>query len=151
MAGDDPQIVGANGTGAAVDVKLPRAFGHILATQQFGRTLSDEFVARAMEAPAADTHFIPGFRDGVAHSGGGHPLVKRGLEQANERHGWHPLSKETDAGDVGRIMGRCNAVKRFHCLNHTLIESYATVYPAGHDRLEANCGQVVLVLNVTAV
>jgi hypothetical protein len=54
MTGNDAQGRLADGTLAAIDIKLTGAMGHVLAAEQFGGAFGDKFVAGAVKAPAPD-------------------------------------------------------------------------------------------------
>ena len=151
MTGDDTQVGFAHRRRAAVHVKPARPLGDIVAPEQFRRALGNELVARPVKAPAPHPQLVPGFRHGVTHRRGGHPLIKRRFEQADQRDGRHPLSEEPDAGDIGRVVRRRDAVERFHRLHHVFVEPHAAVDAAGHDGLEADRRQVAFASNVAGL
>src|SRR5512140_2957682 len=116
MTGDHAQVGAVDGSGAAIHVELPGAFGNVIASQKFGRTLGDELVAGAVETPPPDAELMPLVGTRVADRSFWYPLVKRGFEQPNQRHRGNSLREEPDAADVGRIVGRGNAAERLHGL-----------------------------------
>ena len=47
-------------------------------------------------------------------------------------------------------MGRRNGVAQFHCLDHALINSHATIQAARHDRFESNRRQIIFIVDMAA-
>jgi hypothetical protein len=132
-----------------MEIEFAHTAGDILATEPFGGTFRDELVAGAMETPAANSELIPSFRHGVTHRRFGCPLVERGFEQTDQRDPGHSLRKQSDAGDVGRVVSRGDIVEGFHGLDDLLVESHAAADAAGDHWLESHRGKVLFVLDGT--
>ena len=104
-----------------------------------------------MKSPAPHPKLVPVVGDRVAYGRFGHPLVKRGLKEPDQRNARHPLCEEPDTRDVRRIVCRRDAAERLHGLYYRFVEPYAAIHASRHDRLETHCRQLVFVLNLTGL
>ena len=83
----------------------------------------------------------PRFRHGVTLRSFGRELVKRRFKQRDQRHVRHPLREQFDAGDVGRIVRRRQAVVISHRLQHALVQPHAAGDVFGDDGFETDGAQ----------
>src|SRR6266446_710730 len=94
---------------------------------------------------------MPGVGHRVTHRGLRRPLIESRFEERNKWHRGHPLGEESDTGDVGRIVGRCDSVERLHSLEDAFIELDTAVDAPRHNGLEPDRSKVSLGFYMTGI